>query len=141
MVAKIKNSKTESVPRSVVTSIVSKLQKEGYSVKTRINQCQNRIPCGVYPKYENYTPDIFAFKGMNNIVIIEFENSTSITSSENENKWKVLSSKPGLDFHVIVPSNCIKKAMIKSKIKNIPVNIHCIKTWKNTLEFDMELSK
>lgn len=141
MVAKIKNSKIEDVPKNVVTSIVSKLQKEGYSVKTNLTPQQNRISRVISLKYGSYAPDIFAFKGMNKTIAIEFENSTSIASYENEKKWKVLSSKPGLDFHVIVPPNCIEKAKVKSRIKNIPVKIHCIKTLQNTLEFNMELSK
>ncbi|MBI5680539.1 MAG: hypothetical protein HZC47_06595 [Methanobacterium sp.] len=141
MVAYINNNKTEAIPRNVVTSIVNKLQKEGYCVKTNFKPHQNRSSNRIPTKYRSYAPNIFAFKEINKIVLIEFENSANILSSRNEQKWKILSSKPGLDFHIIVPHNCVEKAQIKSRIKNIPVKIHCINTWPDTLEFNRKLSK
>lgn len=141
MGTKIKNIKTkEEIPRNMVIFIVSALQKEGYCVKTNLIKRSNGISGRISRKYGNYIPDIFAFRGVNDILVIEFETCASISSRENENKWKVLSSKPGLDFHVIVPPNCMEKAQFKSRIKNIPVKIHCINNWKNIFEL-RELAK
>lgn len=135
---KINNIKTgEVIPRNIVMSIVDTLQKDGYYVKTHL--LKRSHTCRISGKYGIYTPHIFAFKGANDIRAIEFETCASISSHENENKWKVLSSKPGLDFHIIVPLNCMERAQFKSRIKNIPVKIHCIDKWKNI--FDNEPAK
>ncbi len=135
MRTKIKTTRArEDIPRNTVTSIVNKLQKEGYHVKTNIMKGQNRIARGISRKYGSYTPDIFAFRGINDIMVIEFENCANISSHEIENKWKLFSSKPGLDFHIIVPLNCMEKARYKSRVRNIPVKVHCINNWKHIFE-------
>ncbi len=141
MYTTIKNKKTkENVSGSMVTSIRDTLQKEGYCVKTNFRY-PNRISSPIPIKFGNYIPDIFAYKSINDIIIIDFENCGNILSSKNENKWKSLASKPGLDFHIIVPPCCREKAQLKSKIKNIPVKIHCANDWKNSLEFSLGMSK
>ncbi len=136
MGTKIKNIKVrEEIPKNTVISIVNILQKEGYYVKTNITEGQNKISGRMFRKYGNYIPDIFAFRGINDIMVIEFETCASVSSPKNENKWKLLSSKPGLDFHIIVPFNCMEKARFKSRIRNIPVKIHCINNWEHIFEF------
>ncbi len=135
MSTKIKNiAAREEIPRNMVTSIVNTLQKEGYYVKINITRGQNKTSGRMFRKYGNYIPDIFAFRGINDVMVIEFETCANISSPKNENKWKVLSSKPGLDFHVVVPLNCVEKARFKSRIKNIPVKIHCINNWESIFE-------
>lgn len=142
MGTKIRNTKTgEEIPRNILASIVGTLQKDGYYVKTNLINHPNRTSGRISRKYGNYIPDILAFRGTKDIMVIEFETCGSISSRENENKWKVISSKPGLDFHIVVPLKCMEKAQFKSRIKNIPVKIHCINNWKSIFEFNGELAK
>lgn len=141
MYTTIKNGKNnENISSSIVTSIRDTLQKNGYCVKTNFRY-PNRISSGLPIKFGNYIPDVFAYKSINDIVIIDFETCGDILSSKNENIWKSMAFKPGLDFHIIVPPCCREKAKLKSKIKNIPVKIHCTNDWKNSLELSLGMSK
>ncbi len=130
---------SETFPEKMFKSVVEILQKEGYSVKTKRHSggISGRIPI----KFGKYTPDIFAFRGINDIMVVEFENCTDILSHESENKWRLLSSKSGFDLHLIVPLCCKKKVYTKSRIKNIPVTIHCINDCHNSLKLAMKNSK
>ena len=130
----IKNTKKrQKIQENMKASIVSMLQKDGYHVKTNLKYFNN-VFGRMQTKYGKYTIDIFAYKGNNDILVVEFEDCVNILSRENENKWKYLISKPGLDLHIIVPFSCKEKAYIKSRIKNIPLEIHCDTDWKNIFE-------
>lgn len=137
----LKNMSVERVPGKMVKSVVETLQKEGYSVKTNLQRHPNGILGGIPIKFGRYIPDIFAFRGINDILVVEFETCTDILSPEVENKWKFLSSKSCFNLHLIVPFGCKEKAYMKSRIKNIPVTVHCINKCDESLKFAMEMSK
>ncbi len=136
MYTKIRNMPA-GVSGKTVKSVVETLQKEGYSVKTNLQRYPNQIFGSIPIKFGKYTPDIFAFRGINDILVVEFENCIDIKSHECENKWKMLASKSCFNLHIIVPSCCKEKANLKSRIKNIPVTIHSINDWENSLIMDM----
>lgn len=138
MAAKI-NSLNGIFPDKMFKSVVGILQNEGYTVKS--NRSCGRLSGRIPVKFGKYTPDIFAFREINDIKVIEFENCTDILSSENENKWRLLSSKSCIDLHLVVPSCCKEKVNMKSRIKNIPVTVHCINDCYNSLKLAMENSK
>lgn len=119
----------ERIRENVVKSMVNAFQKDGYHVKTKF-----RYPISLSKGIQTngkQVLDIFAYKGSDNRIVIEFENCTSILSHKNEIKWKSLISKPGLNLYLIVPCNCKEKAHFKSKIKNIPVEIYDYTNWKD----------
>lgn len=134
----IKDVNMEEIPLKTVRSVIYRLQKEGYCVKSSFKY-PKKIPAAIPIRFGNYIPHIFAYKGMNDFIIVEFETCGNILSPKNENKWRALSSKSGLAVHLIVPLGCKEKAELKSKIKNIPVKIHCMNHWEDS--FNLEASK
>lgn len=129
------------IQENLATSIVKTLQKNGYYVEKNLKY-PGSIYRGTKTKYGKYVLDIFAYKGSNDILVIEFENCESILSRDNENKWKYLTSKPGIDLHIIVPLSCREKAYLTSRIKSIPVRIHDYNNWRNIFDLKLEtLSK
>jgi len=141
MVAKLtsKDGISGNFPQKKFKSVVEILQKEGYSVKTKkiCGEISGKIPI----KFGKYTPDIFAFREINDIIVVEFENCTNILSPEIESKWRLLASRSCIDLHLIVPSCCKEKVNMKNRIKNIPVTVHCINECHNSLKMAMENSK
>lgn len=131
-----KNIKTGEISKNSVRPFIYKLQKEGYLVKSTIGHYN-----GNSNKFRKCSPDIFAYKNSNDVIIIEFETCSDIVSSESENKWRMLCSKPGRNVHIIVPSCCKERAYYKSRILNIPVNIHCLNNWEDSLQFNQQMSK
>lgn len=131
----------KKVSGKTVESIVETLQKEGYNVKTGFSSSPNKISGGVPIKFGKYTPDIFAFRGLNEILLVEFEICTNILSSDIENKWRLLSSKSRQNLHLIVPYGCKQKFENRSRVKNIPVTIHCINNCVDSFRNAMENSK
>lgn len=135
------NGMKTKIQENLATSIVKTLKKNGYYVEKNLKYPGN-IHRGVRTKYGKYVLDIFAYRGSNDIVVIEFENCESILSPDNENKWKYLMSKPGIDLHIIVPLSCREKAYLKSRIKNISLGIHDYNSWRNIFDLKLEtLSK
>ncbi|MGB9980096.1 hypothetical protein [Methanobacterium sp.] len=131
-----KNMKIEEISKKNVKSFIYGLQKEGYVVKSSMGHYSSN-----FNKFGKYAPDIFAYKTSNDILIVEFETCSEIMSSKSEIKWRILCSKPGRNVHIVVPLCCKEKAIYKSRILNIPVNIHCLKDWKDSLEFNLQMSK
>ncbi len=127
----------EKVKENITTSIVKTLKNEGYNVKTNLKY-GNGAYRGFQTKYRNHIVDIFAYKRCNDILMIELGRCPDILSSENENKWRSLLSKPGLDLHVIVPSRCKEKVYLKSKILDIPITIHDYNNWEGTFNLKHE---
>ncbi|MEN4018752.1 MAG: hypothetical protein PQ975_05790 [Methanobacterium sp.] len=129
------------IQENLTTSIVKTLKKNGYYVEKDLKY-PGSIYRGTRTKYNKYVLDIFAYRGSNDIVVIEFENCESILSHDNKNKWKYLISKPGIDLHIIVPLGCREKVYLTRKIKNIPVRIHDYSNWRNIFDLKLEtLSK
>ncbi|HEX3013173.1 MAG TPA: hypothetical protein VHO92_02725 [Methanobacterium sp.] len=139
----LKNNNTKiksEIPGNVAKDLASTLQKEGYLIKRNF-EYPNKISSTFDVKYRSYVLDIFAFKRMNDIVVIKYENCFDISSNKNKKLWKALSSKPGVNFHILVPSYCKEKAQMKSEMLNIPVKILCMDNWKDSLEFSSINSK
>lgn len=127
----------EKLGQNISIDMINLLKNEGYIVKKGI-----RYKGYGKTKSSKYTLDIFAYKGINDIICIEFPECENILSRENENKWKSLIARPGLDLHLIVPPRCREKLYLKYKIKNIPMGIYDYNNYKDEFELNiMKLSK
>lgn len=140
MCVKAGNIKTNGKLHGNITkSLVDTLQKEGYLVKRNF-EYPNKISTNFDVKYPNYTLDIFAVK-KNDIVVIKYENCSDVLSNKNKKLWKALSSKPGVNFHILVPSYCKEKAQIKSRMLNVSIKILPLDDWKDSFESSLRNSK
>ncbi len=140
MCMKTHSTKTNvELPGNIVKSAVDMLQKEGYIVKRNF-EYPHKISSDLNVKYPIYTLDIFAVK-KNNIIAIKYENCSEVLSNKTKKLWKALSSKPGVHFHILVPSYCSKKAQIKSRMLNVQVKILCQNNWEDSLESSLRNSK
>ena len=140
MCMKAGSTKTKGeLPGNITKSLVDTLQKEGYLVKQNF-EYPNKILSNYNVKYPSYTLDIFAVK-RKDIMVIKYENCSNVLSNKNKKIYKALSSKPGVNFHILVPSYCKKKAQIKSSMLNIPVKILCLNDWKDSFESSLRNSK
>ncbi len=74
-------------------------------------------------------------------MVIKYENCSDVLSNKNKKLWKALSSKPGVNFHILVPSYCKEKAQIKSRMLNVPVKILCLEDWEDSFESGLRNSK
>lgn len=134
------NMKIKSeLPGNIAKSLVDTLQKEGYLVKRNF-EYPNKILSNFDVKYPRYTLDIFAVK-RNDIMVIKYENCSDVLSNKNKKLWKGLSSKPGVNFHILVPPSCKEKAQIKSRMLNVPIKISCLDDWEDSFEFSSINSK
>lgn len=131
---KINNTKKEGIPENITKSVIVTLQKEGYLVKRNV-EYPNKISSTLPVKYRRYVLDIFAFKKVNDIVVIKYENCLDVLSNKNKKNWKALSAKPGVDFYMLVPSCCKEKAQLKIRMLNIPVKIICMNDLKDSFKF------
>lgn len=116
----------------IVESLANTLQRKGYLVKRNFKY-HHKIYFNV--KYPSYTLDIFAFK-RNDILAIKYENCSDVLSTKNRKLWRELSSKPGVNFHILVPAYCKEKAQIKSRMMNVPVKIISLDDWEDSFEFN-----
>ena len=140
MCMKAGSTKTKGeLPGNIAKSLVDTLQKEGYLVKQNF-EYPNKILSNYNVKYPRYTLDIFAVK-RNDIMVIKYENCSDVLSNKNKKIYKALSFKPGVNFHILVPSYCKEKAQIKSSMLNIPVKILCLNDWKDSFESSLRNSK
>ena len=140
MCVKVGSTKTKGeLPRNIAKSLVDTLQKEGYLVKRNF-EYPNKILSNFDVKYPSYTLDIFAVK-RNDIIVIKYENCSDILSNKHKKLWKALSSKPSVNFHILVPSYCKEKAQIKSRMLNVPIKISCLDDWEDSFEFSSRNSK
>lgn len=126
-------------PGNIAKSLVGTLQKEGYIVKRNFKY-PTKISTNFDVKYRSYILDIFAVK-RNNIMVIKYENCFDVLSNKNKGLWRALSSKPGVNFHIMVPSYCKEKAQIKSRMLNVPVKILCLDDWKDSFKSSLKNSK
>ena len=134
------NMKIKSeLPGNIAKSLVDTLQKEGYLVKRNF-EYPNKILSNFDVKYPSYTLDIFAVK-RNNIMVIKYEKCSDVLSNKNKKLWKALSSKPSVNFHILVPPCCKEKAQIKSRMLNVPIKISCLDDWEDSFEFSSINSK
>jgi hypothetical protein len=133
------STKKGELPRNIAKSLVDTLQKEGYLVKRNF-EYPNKISSNFDVKYPSYTLDIFAVK-RNDIMVIKYENCSDVLSNKHKRLWKALSSKPGVNFHILVPSYCSEKAQVKSRMLNVPVKILCLNDWKDSFESSLRNSK
>ena len=127
------------LPWNIAKSLVGTLQKEGYLVKRNFKY-PNRILSNFDVKYPSYILDIFAVK-RNDIMVIKYENCSDVLSNKNKKLWKALSSKPSVNFHILVPSYCKEKAQTKSRMLNVPVKILCLEDWEDSFESSLRNSK
>ncbi len=140
MYMKTGNIKTNGeLPRNIAKSLVDTLQKEGYLVKRNF-EYPNKILSNFDVKYPSYTLDIFAVK-RNDIMVIKYENCSDVLSNKHKKLWKALSSKPGVNFYILVPFYCKEKAQIKSRMLNVPIKILCLDNWKDSFESSLRNSK
>ena len=134
---KINNTRKEKIPENITKSLIDRLQKGGYFVKRDV-EYPNRISSNLHVNYKKYVLDIFAFK-RNDIVIVKYENCHTVLSNKNKKHLKALSSKPGVNFHILVPSYCKEKTQIKSRMLNIPVKILCPNDLNGLFEFSSKI--
>ena len=127
------------LPVNIAKSLVGTLQKEGYLVKRNF-EYPNKLSSNLDVKYPSYILDIFAVK-RNDIMVIKYENCSDVLSNKNKKLWKGLSSKPGVNFHILVPSYCKERAQIKSRMLNVPIKILCLDDWEDSFEFSSRNSK
>lgn len=127
------------IPENIIKSAADTLQKEGYIVKRNF-EYPHKISSNFNVKYPSYTLDIFAVK-KNDIVAIKYEKCPDVLPNKNKKLWKALCSKPGVHFHILVPSYCSKKAQVKSRMLNVQVKILCLNNWEDSLESSLRNSK
>jgi len=71
-------------------------------------------PNGKPDEWKGQRADIYAEKGEKKI-FIEAETCGTIESKETKVQWVTLSSKEGVDFGIIIPQRCEKKAKEKAE--------------------------
>lgn len=103
----------------IANIVVTHLKEEGYHVKAK----NIRYPLDSPQKLQGFTPDIYAEKNFNKI-IVEIETSESLLGNDLT-KWKRFSNN-GNKFWVIVPEYCLNKAIFKKEAFNLPYEIYYI---------------
>jgi hypothetical protein len=71
-------------------------------------------------------------------MVIKYENCFDVLSNKNNGLWRALSFKPGVNFHILVPSYCKEKAQIKSRMLNVPVKILCLDDWEDPFKSSLK---
>lgn len=130
----------DKIPEDVALSIAHVLKNEGYFVKRGI-QYPKRFSSFNSMNHKDYVLDIFAYKKADDMVFVKYENCADALSHKNENILKSISTKPGVKFHILVPSCCKERAISKSRIMNLPVKIDCLNNWKNLFQLKGEAAK
>ncbi len=102
----------------LIRSVVMLLESKGYMVRANYIDHPNGSP----RSFNGYTPDIYALKDMEEI-LIEVETCKSLLSN-NLLKWKRFCFNPRRRFWVIVPPTCREKAEMKKDVFNLPVEIY-----------------
>lgn len=112
------NSKSLKLHESIIKSVSTYLEREGYKVTAN----HIKHPNGRPKNLNGFVPDISAIKNMEKI-IVEVQTSHKMIF-QNELKWKRFSYS-GNKFWVVVPPECYEIAQMRKKVFNIPAEIYC----------------
>jgi len=108
---------TQSAHDKLVKALADKFETEGYFVKADHIEHPNGAPSEV----NGYKPDIYATK-TNQRIIVEAETCDSIGTDETHQQWQAFSVAVGMEFHVIVPKQCLATAQEQAKLWGVNVD-------------------
>jgi hypothetical protein len=100
---------------SMVRALANELMSQGYYVYADISGFTQP------QEIRGYIPDIIAVKEKST-VIAEAETCDTIDTEHTREQYKVFSTVPGTDFHVIVPESCLTSAQYYANIWGISVD-------------------
>ncbi len=112
------NSDSLKLHDSLIKSVATRLEREGYKVTANYINHPNGRPRTL----KGFVPDIHATKNLEEI-IIEVETCNTVLSQDIM-KWKRFSFN-NCKFWLIVPQNCLEIAKMRKEAFNIPVEIFC----------------
>lgn len=102
----------------LIKALSSKFASEGFYVKADHIGHPNGAPDQVI----SHVPDISATKVNHRKIIVEAETGGSISSDGTYNQWKEFSGVFGVEFHVIVPKNCLEYAKYQAQSWGIRID-------------------
>jgi len=112
----VRNALSTNIHTRLISVLVNKFVSEGYEVSAD----HIGYPNGEPKEWKGYIPDIHAIKGTKEL-FIEAETCDTLDNVETKLQWITLSSKPDVEFSVIIPKNCLEEAKELAKKWNVEV--------------------